>query len=315
MNFNTNRTTKKILLALLLSIYLFVFVACGAAMGSKTDNATATSVYPLTITDDLGNQVVIDKAPQRIVSSSPSITEILFALGLGDSIVGVSNSCDYPEEAQSKPQLFDFAGPNIEGLLSAKPDIILSDVAYGIPEDTMTILKNSNVTIVLMTYNSVDDVLDNILLIGQITDKNKEADLLVKKISADIDSVAAKAKKQPQKSVFINIGDLYTTGANTYMDDMLNKLGAKNIAAEAGQGWLQLPVETLLEKDPDVYIDISVQNSGDMPADPLLSNLSAIQKKHYATYAFSSNETSLLSRPGPRVAEALQLLYDTIFEK
>ena len=178
----------------------------------------------------------------------------------------------------------------------------------------MTLLKNSDIKIVLMTYNSVEDILSNIALLGQITDKNQEATLLVDKLTREIEDISAKAKKQTPKSVFINVGDLYTTADNTYMDDMLNKLGAKNIAADLGQGWLQIPLETLLEKNPDVYIDMSVQNNGDIPADPLLSNLSAIQNKHYHTYAFSANETSLLSRPGPRVAEALALLYNNIYE-
>lgn len=309
-----NKTTKKILLTLLLLAYLFVFVACGVQTGDKADPPATTSLYPLNISDDLGNQVLIDKLPQRIVSSSPSITEILFALGLDDKIIGVSNSCDYPQAAKSKAKLFDFAGPNIENILAAKPDIILSDVAYGIPQDTMTLLKNSNIKIVLMTYNSIEDILSNIKLIGQITDKNKEAAQLVKQLTDGIDAISAKAKKNDPKSVFINVGELYTSGTNTYMDDMLNKLGAKNVAAELGQGWVQAPVETLLEKNPDVYMDLSVQNSGDMPANPLLKNLSAVQNKHCYTYAFSGNETSLLSRPGPRVVEALELLYKDIYQ-
>jgi iron complex transport system substrate-binding protein len=305
---------QKQLLILLLSVILLIsFASCSNTSSSSA--AQTSTTYPLTVTDDLGNKVTIDEKPVKIVSSSPAVTEILFALGLDDEITGVSSSCDYPEAAKSKPHLFDYAGPDIESIIQAGPDIILSDVAYGIPKDTQLLLEKSGIKIVLMTYTSVDDVLDNITLIGQITDKNKEASALVAAISKDIDKIAAKAQKQASKSVFIDVGGFYTPANNTYLNDLINTLGAENIAQDLGEGWVMISNEKLVEKNPDVYIDLSAVNSGDLPADPIAANLPAIKNNRFYSYSYSSNETSIISRPGPRIAQALQLLYDDIYGK
>ncbi len=306
------KKTKKLLCILFTLLILISFASCS---NTTSSSGAANTAYPLSITDDLGNNVTIDAKPLKIISTSPAVTEILFALGLDDEIVGVSSSCDYPQAAKSKPHLFDFSGPNIESIIQADPDIILSDVAYGIPQDTKLLLENSGIKIVLMTYTSVDDVLDNITLIGKITDKNKEAGILVSQISKDIENVAAKAKKQEPKSVFINIGGYYTPGADTFINDLITTLGANNIAESLGSGWIMISTEKLIEADPNVYIDLSVVNSGDLPTDSIILNLSALKKNKYYSYSYSSNETSVLSRPGPRMSQALQLLYDDIYGK
>lgn len=303
---------RKQILSIFLSVLLLIsFASCSNT--SSSNSKAAQTTYPLSVTDDLGNQVTIDAKPVRIVSSSPAVTEILFALGLDEEIVGVSTSCDYPEAAKSKPQLFDFAGPDVESILEAEPDIILSDVAYGIPDDTKLLLQNSGINIVLMTYTSIEDVLSNISLIGQVTDKNSEALALVEDINTQISTLTAKAQKQEPKSVFIDVGGFYTPGADTYLNNMINVLGATNIAQDLGSGWVMMPIETLLEKNPDVYIDLSVTTSGDMPAEPLVQSLDAIEDGSVFTYAYSSTETSILSRPGPRIVQAMQLLYDDIY--
>lgn len=306
------KKSKKLLCILLTLLLLISFASCS---NTTSYSAAADTAYPLSITDDLGNNVTIDAKPVRIVSTSPAVTEILFALGLDDEIVGVSSSCDYPQAAKSKPVLFDYAGPNIESIIQADPDVILSDVAYGIPADTQLLLEKSGIKIVLMTYTSVDDVFDNITLIGKITDKNKEAAKLVSQISKDIEKVAAKAKKQEPKSVFINIGGYYTPGADTFINDLITTLGANNIAESLGSGWIMISTEKLIEADPNVYIDLSATNSGDLPTDTIILNLSALKNNKYYSYSYSSNETSVLSRPGSRLAQALQLLYDDIYGK
>lgn len=306
------KKSKQLLCILLILLLLISFASCSKTTSS---NAAANTAYPLSITDDLGNNVTIDAKPARIVSTSPAVTEILFALGLDDEIVGISSSCDYPDAAKSKPVLFDYSGPNVESIIQADPDIILSDVAYGIPADTQLLLEKSGIKIVLMTYTSVEDVLDNITLIGKITDKNKEAAALVSQMRSDINKIADKAEKQEPKSVFINIGGYYTPGADTFINDLIKTLGANNIAQSLGSGWIMIPTEKLIEDDPDVYIDLSVTNSGELPADKIISNLSAIKNNKYYSYSYSSNETSVISRPGPRLTQALQLLYDDIYGK
>jgi len=307
-----NKKTKQLLCLLIIAAMLFSLASCG----QKSENTPqkGSTAYPLTITDDFNNKITIESKPVKIVSSSPSITEILYALGLDKNIVGVSASCDWPVDAQTKPKLFEFAGPDIESIIAADPDIILSDVAYGIPKDTQLLLEQSGIKIVLMTYTSAQDVLDNILLIGQITDKNKEALSLVESINKTIDEYKAKAENQDPKSVFIDIGGFYTPAADTYMDDLLKIIGAQNIAGDLAKGWVAISLEKLVEKNPDVYIDLSVEKSGDLPANSIAADLPAVKNNNFYSYSYSSNETSILSRPGPRIDEALQLLYEIIYQ-
>ncbi len=302
---------KKRIIAFLLAMLLVAasFAGCAGGTGGNND---AQAGYPLTITDDLGNEVTFETVPEKILSSSPSITEIVYALGLEEKLVGVTAYCDYPLEAKEKPQLIDFAGPNVERIIEAAPDVLFSDVAYGIPEDTQALLDNAGIKIVIMTYDSIDDVLDNISLIGQVMDVAEPAQQLRDDLTQQMEEICS-FKVDRASTVFVDVGGFYTTGSGTYLDDMIQKAGAVNVAASLGNGWVQIPVETLLEKNPDVYIDLAVEKDGDLPAEPLVQPLAAIQEGRVYTYSYSSNETAILSRPGPRFVEALRLLVELIY--
>ena len=117
---------RKPTIAALLSVFLILSLALLLQGCGKTAKAVSGSGFPMQITDDLGRQVTIKEAPQRIVSLAPAITESLFAMGLGDKVVGVTNYCNYPAEAKTKPKIGGFSTPSAELVVTAKPDLVLA---------------------------------------------------------------------------------------------------------------------------------------------------------------------------------------------
>ena len=178
-----------IFLALVTISCLFISAACNGAATpppEKTTPAPSPPVkekppeetksepekmpsFPLTIIDDLERSVQIDKLPQRIVSLAPSITEILFALGLDDKIIGVTDYCDYPEAAKAKPRVASYTTPNIEKLVSLDPDLILAEAIH--EKTVLPALEKLGMTVIVSSATSVDAVLHDITLIGQVNGK------------------------------------------------------------------------------------------------------------------------------------------------
>ena len=134
--------------------------------------------FPVTLTDATGKQVTLTKPPGRIVSMIPSNTEILFALGLSDAIIGVTDYCDYPEEAKQKPRIGDLMTFSVERIIGAKPDLVLATKDN--PGEVIKGLSELGITIFVLNPQTVTGVFDAITTIGQLTGRGTQADALVK---------------------------------------------------------------------------------------------------------------------------------------
>ena len=122
---------------------------------------------PGNLVDDLGRTVTINQIPQRIISLAPSNTEILFALGLDDRVVGVTEYCSYPEAATGKPKVGGFSTVDIEKVVSLEPDLVLATRIHG--KTVIPALEELGLTVVALTPSSLDDVLNSITLVGRLT--------------------------------------------------------------------------------------------------------------------------------------------------
>ncbi len=192
--------------------------------------------------------------PERIVSIAPSNTEILFALGLGDKIVGVTDYCDYPEEAKSKPKVGGFYNPSIETIVSLEPDIVFATT--GIQTETAENLRDLNITVYQVNINSIEDILIEIQNIGDITGKTNEAEALVSGLRNRINVVEEKTKALPENEkpkVYIEIWTYWTSGKNTFAYDLIEKAGGKN-AFDINQGWFLTNAENVINANPDVIL-------------------------------------------------------------
>jgi len=218
----------------------------------------------ITITDDLGREVTIEKIPQRIISLSPSNTEILFALGLGDKVVGVTDVCNYPPEAKEKEKIGGYSNPSLEKIIDLKPDLILA--AFGNPGKLIEQLENLNLIVVGLNPKTIEDIFGSIELVGKITDEEKKASELVKNLRERVERVTFITKnltseQKPGVLYVVWYKPLWTAGSGTFIDELIQKAGGVNIAGDLS-GWPKISLETVIEKDPRIII---VGESADQP--------------------------------------------------
>lgn len=257
------------------------------------------------------------KEDKRIVSLIPSNTEILYELGLGDKVVGVSTVDDYPKDVKNKKK-FDAFKLDTEALLKAKPDLILAHESnQSTQEKDLKKLSDAGVKVVYIDdANSINEMYKTFKQVGKVTGKEREANQLVRKVKSEINNVIIEVPKEQQgKKVFMEISsqpDIYTSGSNTFYDDMLNSIKAENIYHDQ-EGWIKTDKESILKRNPDVMITTSGQNEDEYQK---LNNnrdgfeqVKAVKEKH--VHALNAD---MISRPGPRLAKGLKELSDKVYD-
>lgn len=267
--------------------------------------------FPLTITDDTGRKVTIDKEPQKIVSLAPSNTEILFALGLGENVVGVTDFCDYPAEAKTKPKMGGIK-PSLEKIVATQPDLVLAIAETAGAPEIATKLEGLKVKVIVLGPKNLDDIMASIELVGQATGREDQAAILVADIKSKVDGVIAKAKtatSKPRVMYELDATDPakpYTPGPGSFMDALIGMAGGSNIAADAKMQWAQLSLEEVVKKDPEIII-LGDANYGVTPDQvkqrPGWSNITAVKNGNVKPI-----DDNLVSRPGPRIGDGLQAL-------
>ena len=270
-----------------------------AKTGGETTGKKTT--YPLTIKDSSGKEFTFTKAPQRIVSLSPTETEVLFALGLGDKIVGVSNLDDYPEEAKSKPKMGDLQG-NAESIIAANPDIVVAGLSLN--KNSVTKLNDLKMNLFQTNPKTVDEAMERVSLFGLINDKQEQAEKVVaerKKEKQQVADALKSLKPEQKKKVYIEFSPGWTVGKGEYLDDMITLAGGINVASDL-EGWKQISEEKIIQANPDVLffarnvpdLEKTIRGRGGW------DKIAAIQKSKVIGL-----DDNLLSRPGPRLTKAL----------
>ncbi|WP_394877101.1 ABC transporter substrate-binding protein [Mammaliicoccus lentus] len=254
---------------------------------------------------------------KRIISLIPSNTEILYELGLGDKVVGVSTVDDYPKDVKDKKQ-FDAFKLDTEALMKAKPDLILAHESNkSTQEKDLKKLTDAGVKVVYIDdANSINEMYQTFKQVGKVTGKEKEANKLVDKVKNDIEKVKKDIPEDKQgKQVFMEISsqpDIYTSGKNTFYDDMLTSIKAKNVFHDE-EGWIKTDKESILKRNPDVMITTSGQSEEEYKK--LNNNRDGFDQvnavKNDSIYALNADK---ISRPGPRLAEGLEELADKIYD-
>ena len=287
----------------LVSSLLFLLVFAGAA--------SAADWEPVTITDDLGVTVTIDKYPERIVSLSPANTEILFALGLGDRIVGVTEYCTYPEAALSKDKIGGFSTINTEKIAVLNPDLLVA--ADGNSEETIAHLRELGYTIITVNADTIDTTLADIRLIGKAAGVESAAEELVSSMQADLAEIAEKTKGAEKPTILhcMWTDPLWVSGSGTFQDEMISAAGGVNAAAAEG-GWVALTMEKFLTMNPDLIVVDSGDGMGVGTDDALknfflkdsrMQSLSAVQNER--VYVVNAD---IIDRGGPRIVEGVEAL-------
>ncbi|MDN6161714.1 MAG: ABC transporter substrate-binding protein [Atopostipes sp.] len=316
---------KKKLLALLTLISMGVVTACGPVdddsaieedqvQESEIRKETDETEYPLTIEDASGEEITIKEEPERIVSTSPSETEILFALGLEDKIVGVSDFADYPEAALEKEKVGSIVDPNAEAIIDLEADLIVG----GMSDDVADKLRDLDLAIYKSDGQSLEEILNNISKIGKVVNAQAEAEEVVESMQEDIDEVeeaVADLSEEEKKKVYLEFTPGWTVGNGEYLDELITIAGGINVASDL-DGWAEINEEKIIEEDPEViiYADDVIDFETDQPIKELIEErdgwdqISALENDRLVGI-----DENTVSRIGPRVTDALKKFAEAIY--
>lgn len=285
---------------LLILLILAMLVASCAAPASKTEQTSET--YPLTLKNALGEEFVLEKEPERIISLAPSATEILFAIGAGDKVVARNDYDEFPPEAMELPSVGSMMDPSLEAIVAAEPDLVVASNFLS-PEMVQKVIDTGIAIVSLDETTSVQATLENILHIGKIVNREDGAKKVVDDMKGTLEEVQKALEGVEKVSVYYVVGfgegGDYTATGDTFIHDMLTLAGGDNVAGDT-EGW-SYNLETLLQKDPQVVIVATEWDTKSLfLAEEGYQELSAV--KNQQVYEI---DTDLLQIQGPRVAQGV----------
>jgi iron complex transport system substrate-binding protein len=272
---------------------------------------TAREGFPVTFIDDLGYTIALTEKPERIISLAPANTEILFALGLEDNVIGVTEYCNYPSETEYKEKIGSYTTPNIEKIVNLNPDLVLA--AYGNPTGTVDALKRVNITVVGLNARNLDEILYDLRLVGEITRQSANASVLVADMVQRIEVLdermsTLKDEERPGILHIIWHDPIWVAGKGTFEDELIHRSGGVNIAPV--EGYRALSLENLIELNPDVIITPSGSGMGCtltnfcyeyIMDEPRLRHIEAVRTER--VYVINAD---IVCRAGPRIVDALE---------
>lgn len=251
--------------------------------------------------------------PARIISMAPSVTETLFALGQSDRLAGVTNFCDYPEEAKSLPRIGGWINPNIEAIVNLKPDLIVT-VPTGSTRAAVDTLMRLGVPVLLVTVYTVEDVFACIRTLGAATHADDRAERLCGSMRRRIDAVRAQISALPSRRVLFvwEQEPLIVGGGGTYMDELITLAGGVNIAGSSRSRYPHLGIEEVILRQPEVILDAFMVATGQ----PGTKRKDFWGRWPHIPAVRDGNihhlESLVVTRPGPRLPVALDAVAHAI---
>ncbi len=256
-------------------------------------------------TDSLGRKVVVKKHPDRIISMAPVITETLYALDVDDRLVGVTDYCDYPSDAKTKPSIGGFYSPNIEIIVSLSPDLAIytrddPDIIYT--------LESYDIPIVILLADNLREAIDRIDNVGKLVDAEDDSNGITIKMRNKMDNIEAKTDQLSQSQRLRCYFEVWSTptvaGSKNFLGDMMEKAGGDNIFSDLNDKWADVSNENVISENPEVIFvtamgrrnyaeDISERAGYDV--------IDAVIKDRI--YECDDNK---FTRAGPRIIDALE---------
>ena len=275
--------------------------------GILTGMPFMSNLAPRTFMDNHGRKLYIAKPPTRIVSLAPSVTEMLFALGLDDEIVGVTEFCNYPPQATTKPKV-GYSSPNLEAIVRLEPELVLAPRAF-LRADLLSKFEELKIPTFILEAKTIEDIYSQILTLGRILGKTPEAIKLSTAMRKRVGTLSALVENLPRRSVLyiLNTEPLITVGPGSYVHHLIELAGGRNIAEKAAMPYPRLDMEEVLRQNPDVLIF----SGGKFGGIPDVEHTKWARWKSIAAVqqgALFEVESDLLNRPGPRVVEGLDAL-------
>ncbi|WP_431027153.1 ABC transporter substrate-binding protein [Lysinibacillus sp. LZ02] len=296
-----------------------LLAACGAkeegtisGSASAPETEEAAEAGPYTVVDDRGTEVSFEEVPETIVSLQPSNTEILFALGVGDKIIGATDYDNYPEAAQDIERVSDSYAFNAERIIEMNPDVV---IAYTIGDEAQVEqLEAAGVKVfVISSATSFEDVYGDIEQLGDVVGQATVADRLVEDIKVKISEVQEKTADVAKSKIYFEIApspDIWTTGSETFQQEILEAAGVENIFADQ-KGWFSVATEDVIARNPE-QIFTTVYYTED-PVAEIKARASWDQIQAVQNDLVFKIDADMTSRPGPRIGEAVELVAKTAY--
>jgi iron complex transport system substrate-binding protein len=291
--------------------FLFALVASLFFLGCRTTSAPAQKDGEAgnrrSFTDGLGRAVSIVTDPQRVISLAPNVTEILFALGLESRVVGVTTYCDFPEAAKAKEKVGDTLQPNLEKIISLKPDLVIVSTSSQL-ENLTRRLDQLAIPVYVTNPRTVREVASSIRSLGEVTGTAERARQIAEDMEGRIGAVERRVSGLPRPRVLyvLQTGPLITAGRNTFINDLVNIAGGESISGAETAEYPQFSRETVVARAPEIIVAPSSHGVE-------LVKESDLRRDFPTTPAIRSNRIvwvtpDLVDRPGPRIVEGLEQL-------
>lgn len=294
-------------------IVIAVVVVSGMAFASGyyIGKIQGESSAGIAVIDDYGRTIQIRGVPDRIVTVAPTPTEIVFAVGAGDLVVGVDDYSDYPSETASLPKVGNIE-LNTEMILALRPDLIISSDL--VPIAQLQQIDAQGIPYIILAARSIEDVFKDIRLVGFITGHVSEANAVVEQLEGRVAAVTAKtlAENVTKPRVYVEYYPMWTYGPGSFGDDLIRLAGGANVASNTSAEYVVVTDEFVIAQDPEIIVYTIGSNFNGTTAETISertgwSGISAVVSGNIHPI-----DDNLISRYGPRIVDALEQLAELV---
>lgn len=297
----------------LLSIFIALNVALSACSALSQSGEPTPTTGPILLTDGLNREIIFDKPATRVISIAPSNTEVLFAVGAGSQVVGRDEFSDYPQQVTEITNVGGgFGQLNTEAMVALTPDLVLASELT--PAEQVDAIEKLGMKVYLLPNpQTIEEMYENLRVVGQITGHSQDADKLIAELTTRvkaIDDMLAAVEERPLVFYELDSTDPnapWTAGMGTFIDTLISRAGGLNVGGKLQDPYAQISIEQLLLDQPDVIVLGDYTWGGVTPEDVAArqgwTDLDAVKQEKI--YTFDDN---LVSRPGPRMVDGLELL-------
>lgn len=281
---------------------LLLFSSC--ASRTKTTDDAASKATTREVTDEAGRRLRIPQRIDRVVSLAPNMTEIIYAIGAGNRLVGNTTFCNYPPEAVAVAKVGDTMQPNIESIIALRPQLVLVSTASQLEAFTKQ-MEQQNIAVYVTDPHDLEGVFRTIQTLGEILGESERASVVVKELRIRAETVYTAVRSREPVRVFYQASakPLYTAGRDAFITDVIKRAGGKSVTADLEGAWPKYSDESALASEPEAIIMASfdsMNKDGMEVADSLRNSPAA---KNGRVYGINGD---YLSRPGPRLVNGLE---------
>ena len=310
---------KKRIVSLLLALAM-IFALAGCTSSEPAQPAEPSepeaSGSAITVTDMTGREITLDEPATRVVALSAADCEFLYAVGAGDTLVGRGEYCDYPAEVLDVPSVQSGYDTNIEQIIALEPQVLLMSTMAQ-TEEQVAALEEAGIKVVVSDAQDIEGVYTALEMIGTLMGKEKEAEQVITTMQVRFQELSGSTSTQG-KTVYFEVSPLeyglWTAGKGTFMNEIAEMLGMKNVFDDV-EGWAEISEEQVLERNPDYIVTITMYfGEGPTPEEEIMArpgweNVTAVQNG--AILNLQNNE---LSRPTPRLTDGALMLHNFVVE-